>query len=190
MACKGSGVQIPLAPPIITRKELIMNSKQLNIILRYFVSLSIIASSFLIIFFVSIPLFNIDVNELDKKKVIGMKPSVPMEFEEDAVFWWLVKEGNTLEFHNSSDEKIKGNIVFVFEPNPCNSKENLEFKSDKSIRFLEVIPDKISKISFPVLIDYKSSTKINVEFTNRASCFVNNGDSRNFGAKLISWSFE
>jgi hypothetical protein len=190
MACKESGVQVPLAPPIIIGKELIVISKQPIFIFRYLISLSIIASSILILFFVSIPLFSIDVNELDKKKVIGMKPSVPMEFEEDAIFWWLVKEGNALEFHNSSDEKIKGNIVFVFEPNPCNSKENIEFKSDTSIRFLEVIPDKISKISFPVFIDYKSSTKINVEFTNKVSCFVNNGDSRNFGAKLISWSFE
>ncbi|MDP4746284.1 MAG: hypothetical protein NWR58_00400, partial [Candidatus Nanopelagicales bacterium] len=84
--------------------------KRLSLVIRYFISVLIITSSFLILFFVSLPLFSAEVNELDKKKVIGMKPSVPLEFDKDLLFWWLIKDGNTLEFHNSSDEKIKGDI--------------------------------------------------------------------------------
>jgi hypothetical protein len=57
------------------------------------------------------PLFDVYVNEIDKKKVIGMEPSIPLEFENDKVFWWLVKESNILVFHNSGDEKIKGNYT-------------------------------------------------------------------------------
>ena len=190
MACKGSGVQIPLAPPRILRKELMLFLKRFSLVIRYFISVLIITSSFLILFFVSLPLFSAEVNELDKKKVIGMKPSVPLEFDKDLLFWWLIKDGNTLEFHNSSDEKIKGDIVLGFESNPCKFRENIELKSGNQMRILEINPDEITQISFPVEIDYKSSIKINAEFTNKEPCLVDNGDSRNFGAKLVSWSFE
>jgi hypothetical protein len=119
-----------------------------------------------------------------------MKPSVPLEFDKDLLFWWLIKDGNTLEFHNSSDEKIKGDIVLEFESNPCKLVDNIELKSGNQMRNLEINPDKITQISFPVEINHKSSITINAEFTNKEPCFVDNGDSRNFGAKLVSWSFE
>jgi hypothetical protein len=150
----------------------------------------IILSSILILFFVSIPLFSVEVNELDKKKVIGMKSSVPLEFDNGNLFWWLVRDENTLYFENSSDERIKGYILLELESNPCNTTEIANFFHQNYSKSLEVLPGKISKIEIPVMINHKTTISVRVNFEETYSCFVNNGDRRNFGAKLVSWSFQ
>jgi hypothetical protein len=159
------------------------------LIVRYAISIVTILCSILILFFVSIPLFSVEVNELDKKKVIGMKSSVPLEFDNGNLFWWLIRDGNTLYFENSSDEKIKGYIVLGLESNPCNTTENIKFQHQNYSKSLQVLPGKISRIEIPVVINHKTTISVRVNFEENYSCFVNNGDSRNFGAKLVSWSF-
>lgn len=166
-----------------------MNIKQLVLVLRYSVALLTVLVSVLILIFVSFPLFNVEVNELDKKKVIGMKPSVLMEFDEQKLFWWLTKDGNTLQFENSSDEKIRGKIILELESNPCNYDENVNFIIENQSRTLGIGPNRISIIQIPVEIDHKSSISIFVTFDNKEPCFVRNGDRRNFGAKLVHWNF-
>ena len=166
-----------------------MNIKQLVLFLRYSVALLTVLVSILILTFVSFPLFSINVNELDKKKVIGMKPSVLTEFDEQKMFWWLIKEGNTLQFENSSDERISGKIILEFESNPCNYKENVNFIIENQSRTLGIESNRISIIQIPVEIEHKSSISIVVTFDNQDPCFVRNGDRRNFGAKLAHWNF-
>ncbi|MFM1825455.1 MAG: hypothetical protein RLZZ37_90 [Actinomycetota bacterium] len=158
--------------------------------LSYILSFSLILSSLLITYFVSYPLFDVEVNELNKKEVIGLKPSVPIEFVENNSFWWLVRGENKLEFHNSSDETIKGNIILTIEPNPCNALEVVSLTSEQYSNEIVIKEIDETKIVVPIEIKNKSSVPIYLDFLNKKSCYVNNGDSRDFGAKLVFWSFE
>jgi hypothetical protein len=158
--------------------------------IKYLISSLIILSSVFIFVQVSLPLFDVNKNDVDKKKVIGMIPSVPLEFDNGEIFWWLVRNENILEFHNSSDEKIKGNIVLNLQSNPCDYSEELEMKSENKVIKAVVSAGKTTNVVIPMEITYRSSSVISVNFTNEESCFVINGDKRNFGAKLISWNFE
>jgi len=164
--------------------------EKFSLIIKYFVTSIIILSSLLIFVFVSMPLFDVYVNEIDKKKVIGMEPSIPLEFENDKVFWWLVKDSNDLIFHNSSDEKIKGNVVLTLETNPCKYNENIRINHENQINRYIIDSGKQTEIDIPVEISGKSSTKVTISFINGKPCLVSNGDNRNFGAKLVFWSFE
>lgn len=158
--------------------------------IKYLVTSIIICSSILIFVFVSMPLFDVYVNEIDKKKVIGMEPSIPLEFENDKVFWWLVKESNILVFHNSGDEKIKGNVILTLETNPCKYSENIRINYENQSNQYIVESGKNTEIGVPVEISGRSSTKVTISFIDDKPCFVSNGDNRNFGAKLTFWSFE
>ena len=159
-------------------------------LLKYLVTSIIILSSLLIFVFVSLPLFDVYVNEIEKEKVIGMEPSIPLEFENDKVFWWLVKESNNLVFHNSGDEKIKGNIILTLETNPCNYSENIRVNNENQTNQYIVETGKTTKIGVPVEISGRSSTNVTIFFIDDKPCLVSNGDNRNFGAKLTFWSFE
>ena len=119
-----------------------------------------------------------------------MKPSIPLEFENDKVFWWLVKDSNDLIFHNSSDEKIKGNVVLTLETNPCKYSENIRINHENLANQYIIESGKNTKIYVPVEISGKSSTKVTISFIDGKPCLVSNGDNRNFGAKLVFWSFE
>ena len=164
--------------------------RKFSLIIKYFVTSIIILSSLLVFIFVSIPLFDVYVNEIDKTKVIGMEPSIPLEFENDKVFWWLVKNSNTLIFHNSGDEKIKGNVILTLETNPCKYSENIRINHENKSKEYIVESGKNTKIGVPVEIRGRSSTKVTILFIDDKPCLVSNGDNRNFGAKLTFWSFE
>ena len=164
--------------------------EKFSLIIKYFVTSIIILSSLLIFVFVSMPLFDVYVNEIDKKKVIGMEPSIPLEFENDKVFWWLVKESNILVFHNSGDEKIKGNVILTLETNPCKYSENIRINYENLSNLYIVESGKNTEIGVPVEISGRSSTKVTISFIDDKPCLVSNGDNRNFGAKLTFWSFE
>ena len=163
---------------------------KISILIKYLATTIIICSSLLILIFVSLPLFDDYINEIDKKKVIGMEPSIPLEFENGNVFWWLVKDSNNLIFHNSGDEKIKGNIILTMESNPCKYSEKVKINYENQSNQYLVESGKTTKIEVPVEISARSSQQILVSFIDGESCFVSNGDDRNFGAKLIFWSFE
>jgi hypothetical protein len=163
---------------------------KISILIKYLATTIIICSSLLIFIFVSLPLFDDYINEIDKKKVIGMEPSIPLEFENGNVFWWLVKDSNNLIFHNSGDEKIKGNIILTLESNPCKYSEKVEINYGNQTNQYLVESGKTTKIEVPVEIRSRSSQQIPVSFIDGESCFVSNGDDRNFGAKLTFWSFE
>ena len=68
-----------------------MNKPKIITSIKYLIASLIILSSVFIFIQVSLPLFDVNKNELDKKKVIGMIPSVPIEFDNGEIFWWLVR---------------------------------------------------------------------------------------------------
>jgi hypothetical protein len=134
-------------------------------------------------------LFPKEVNEIVKQRVIGLKSSSPMEFANGKEFWWMVREGNILTFHNSSDEIIIGTLVLELESNPCKSKERIiaEIIEDKNQHQLDL--DELARFSIPLEIKGKSERILSLNFTNNKKCLLDNGDSRDFGAKLVAWSY-
>jgi hypothetical protein len=134
-------------------------------------------------------LFPKEVNEIVKQRVIGLKSSSPMEFANGKEFWWMVREGNILTFHNSSDEIIIGTLVLELESNPCKSKERIiaEIIEDKNQYQLDL--DELARFSIPLEIKGKSERILSLNFTNNKKCLLDNGDSRDFGAKLVAWSY-
>ena len=163
-----------------------MNIKSIG---KYLVSVVVLTFGFFILFFASLPLFPKEVNEIVKQRVIGMKSSSPMEFANGKEFWWMVREGNTLTFHNSSDEIIMGTLVLELESNPCKSKERIiaEIIKDKNQYQLDL--DELARFSIPLEIKGKSERILSLNFTNNKKCLLDNGDSRDFGAKLVAWSY-
>jgi hypothetical protein len=159
-------------------------------IFSYGVSFLIIFSSILIFFQVSLPLFDVNVNEIDKKKVIGMKTSVPLEFDDELEFWWLLKPETTLNFANTSDEKINGTIILELADNPCKFKEMFKVVSGTETQKIIIIPNISTKILVPLEINPRSSQPVEIVFENMEKCLVKNGDARDFGAKLINWKYE
>ena len=188
MACKRSGVQFPLAPQQMRKG--VCKMKNIVISMKCIISIFFILSFILIAYFVSYPLFDENINEINKKEVIGLKLSAPIEFSGNTNFWWLMRGQNKLEFHNSSDEKIKGIITLIFEPNPCKFEEKVNLKSTYLTSTFTLDAYNQSEIEIPIKIDKKSNTPIFLDFIEKKSCLVANSDPRDFGAKLIYWSFE
>jgi hypothetical protein len=149
----------------------------------------VLTFGFFILFFASLPLFPKEVNEIVKQRVIGLKSSSPMEFANGKEFWWMVREGNILTFHNSSDEIIIGTLVLELESNPCKSKEKIiaEIIEDKNQYQLDL--DELARFSIPLEIKGKSERILSLNFTNNKKCLLDNGDPRDFGAKLVAWSY-
>ena len=160
-----------------------------KLITNYLISIVIIFFGLYIFFGVSLPLFPKEVNEIDKQRVIGMKSSSPMEFADGKEFWWMVREGNTLAFHNSSDELIIGTLVLELEPNPCNNKEKALAKIDGGKSHYDIEINDLARFSIPLEIKGKSERIVNLHFSSDKKCLLNNGDSRDFGAKLVRWSY-
>ena len=149
----------------------------------------VITFGFFILFFASLPLIPKEVNEIDKQRVIGLKSSSPMEFANGKEFWWMVREGNTLTFHNSSDEIIMGTLVLELESNPCKSKERIIAEIIEDTKQYQLDLDELARFSIPLEIKGKSERILSLNFTNNKKCLLDNGDSRDFGAKLVAWSY-
>jgi hypothetical protein len=159
-------------------------------IISYIFSILIILSSISIFSQVSLPLFDKNINEVDKRKVIGMKTSVPLEFDGELKFWWLLKPETTLNFANTSDEKINGTIILELEDNPCKFEELMRVITETETQEVIKIPNISTKISIPLVINPRSSQPVEIVFENMEKCLVKNGDARDFGAKLINWKYE
>jgi hypothetical protein len=168
----------------------ILKLNRLTKIFNYIVSSLIIISSTIVFFQVSLPLFDLNITEVDKKKVIGMKTSVPIEFDGELEFWWLLKPETTLNFANASDEKINGIIILELTDNPCKYKESLKIVNESVTQKTNMNPNTLTEISIPLKIDPKSSQSIEIMFENSQKCLVKNGDERDFGAKLVNWKYE
>lgn len=160
-----------------------------KLITNYLISIVIIFFGIYIFFGVSLPLFPKEVNEIDKQRVIGMKSSSPMEFADGKEFWWMVREGNTLAFHNSSDELIIGTLILELEPNPCKNNEKVLAKIDGGKSQYDFEINDLARFSIPLEIKGKSERIVNIHFSSDNKCLLNNGDSRDFGAKLVRWSY-
>jgi hypothetical protein len=158
-------------------------------ITSYLISIIVVLFGLGILFLVSIPLFPKEVNEINKQRVIGMQSSSPMEFDNKKEFWWMVRGGNSLVFHNSSDEIIVGMLILEFEANPCKYNEIIAINLNNENNKYKINLNEFARISVPLEIESKGERILNVKFTNARECVLSNGDPRDFGAKLIRWAF-
>jgi hypothetical protein len=139
---------------------------------------------------VSLPLFKLSVNEINKSQVIGMLPGVPIEFDANGKnFWWLEGASETIIFLNDSDEDIDGMLTMYFEMNPCKNNRRIELQYGQNKIIQDVNNLNVTVISLPVTINEFSEIKIEIAFENEQDCVLTTGDNRLFGAKLVSWSF-
>jgi hypothetical protein len=163
---------------------------QISKIIMFTFSILLIGLGIFTINRVSIPLFKLSVNEINKSQVIGMQPGVPIEFDATgANFWWLEAPGETIFFSNDSDEDINGILKMYFEMNPCKNNKRIVLKFGQ-IEIVEEVNDlEVTVISLPVTINEFDKIKMEITFENERDCVLKTRDSRIFGAKLVSWSF-
>ena len=139
---------------------------------------------------VSRPLFKLSVNEINKSQVIGMLPGVPIEFDANGDdFWWLEAPSETVFFSNDSDEDINGTLKMYFDMNPCKNNKRIVLKIGQNEIIKDVNDLNVTLISLPVTINKFSKIKTEIAFENEQDCVLATGDTRLFGAKLVSWSF-
>ena len=136
-----------------------------------------------------IPLSKIENTEVNKSKVIGLISTSSMEFDENNnPFWWIVREGSELKFTNYSDEPLIGKIVLKFEDNPCKNLQLIDLGMKNSIRQYRFINPETT-IEFEIVFEKRETIKLILKTTQFNDCYQYNGDTRNFGAKLIYWGF-
>ena len=156
-------------------------------ILTYLVSTVLFAVGLFLIFQVALPLFGDKNRETKIDNQVGLKISVPMEFDNNsAAFWWLTKNLNHLEFTNYSDENFSGNLILQFSKNPCKQNTNLKiYLKENEYRFT-ILDDKL-KISIPFEMKNREKSVIDIDLSENQDCKIFGTDQRNFGIRFENW---
>ena len=141
-----------------------------------------------VIFKVSAPLYAKEINEIDKKTVIGLKTSTKSEYDSELnPFWWVTNPKTELYFTNYSDELIVGKIILYYEENPCLSKGVFFLKYNKRETQINLSEENVTE----TYVEIPGRNRIVFELYSKGNinCKVNNGDLRNFIAKVKWWKF-
>jgi hypothetical protein len=154
------------------------------------ISILLFTFGIFIIIKVAKPLFDPKVNEIEKQKYVGMRSEIPMEFDSENIpFWWMVQPESYLQFTNSSDEEIVGEINLVFSSNPCKGEGIVEIEYGVSLKKLEIKPNlEAQNIQIPITLMPKKEFPVIIKFLEMKKCKPIEEDVRNFGAKLLSWN--
>jgi len=108
----------------------------------------------------------------------------PTEYLEGDSFWWLLEGSNTVYIVNFSNEKHEGLINIKLRQNPCSNFQTAKF-SNQVIDFDKKDDRMIVQEVFSIGPYEKKSFELQI--LNSQKCMVDTGDSREFGAKLVSW---
>ena len=167
-----------------------MKTKIFGRIFSLIISLLLFFFGVFVVIKVAIPLFDSKLNEIEKQKFVGMRSAIPMEFDsENMPFWWMVQPESYLQFTNSSDEEIVGEINLVFSSNPCKGEGIVEIGYGVSLRRLEIKPTlEAQNIQIPVVLKPRNEFPVIIKFLEMKECKPVDEDVRNFGAKLVSWN--
>ena len=132
------------------------------------------------------------INEVNKKIALALESSVMTEFEPDgSPYWWITKEGVGLTYTNTTQERVVGNLALTFKPNPCLQEKSIDLISrNKTVGRLEI--GNLGKFRTNVAIDLEPYQKITITLNtlDTVLCKVDNGDERDFVAKLQGWKFD
>jgi hypothetical protein len=108
----------------------------------------------------------------------------PTEYLEGNSFWWLLEGSNTVNIINFSNEKYEGLINIELHQNPCSNFQSTKY-SNQVIDFDKKMGRLLVQEVFSIGPYEKKSFELQV--LNSQKCMVNNGDTREFGAKLVGW---
>jgi len=101
----------------------------------------------------------------------------------------MLQPDNYLQFTNSSDEEIVGEINLVFSSNPCEGEGIVEIEYGLSRKKLEIKPNlDAQNIQIPITLMPKKEFPVIIKFLEMEKCKPIEEDVRNFGAKLLSWN--
>ncbi len=111
----------------------------------------------------------------------------PTEYIEGDAFWWLLEGSNTINIVNFSNEKHSGTIEVNLQQNPCSTFQATRF-SNRIITFDETANSAL--VQEPFSIGPYENKSFDLQILNTEKCKVNNGDPREFGAKIVGWSIQ
>jgi hypothetical protein len=111
----------------------------------------------------------------------------PTEYLEGDAFWWLMEGSNIVNIVNFSNEKHTGFIKINLQQNPCSTFQATKF-SNSTIDFDKTANSLLVQEPFSISPYEKKS--FDLQILNSKKCKVNNGDTREFGAKLVGWSIQ
>jgi len=108
----------------------------------------------------------------------------PTEYLEGNSFWWLLEGSNIVNIVNFSNEKHEGLINIELHQNPCSNFKSTMY-SNQVIDFDKKAGRLLVQEVFSIGPYEKKSFELQV--LNSQKCMVDNGDTREFGAKLVGW---
>ena len=108
----------------------------------------------------------------------------PTEYLDGNAFWWLLEGSNSVSMVNFSNEKHNGLINIELHQNPCSNFQTAKY-SNQVIDFDKNSDRMLLQEVFSIGPYEKKSFEIQI--LNSQKCMVGNGDSREFGAKLVGW---
>ena len=138
----------------------------------------------------SYALFYLQIQERTETKIeenVVLRFNQPTEYLEGNAFWWLLEGSNTVNIVNFSNEKHKGLIKIELQQNPCSNFQTAKY-SNKVIDFDKKLDRLFVEEVFS--IDPYEKKSFELQILNGQKCRVDNGDSREFGAKLVGWTIQ
>jgi hypothetical protein len=133
-------------------------------------------------------LLKIEVTESEPKNNVALRFPTATEYVNNDPFWWLLNGSNNIRMINFSDERMKGVFSIKIYPNPCKDNSVVEVIHNNETNKSIIKPN---ANSITILADLKpyQSKDVNLRVMNSKSCFVSNGDNRDFGVLVSSWKF-
>jgi hypothetical protein len=138
----------------------------------------------------SYALFYLQIQERTETKIeenVVLRFNQPTEYLEGNAFWWLLEGSNTVNIVNFSNEKHKGLIKIELHQNPCSNFQTAKY-SNKVIDFGKKSDRLFVEEVFS--IDPYEKKSFELQILNGQKCRVDNGDLREFGAKLVGWTIQ
>ena len=111
---------------------------------------------------------------------------VPTEYINNDSFWWLPTGESNIKLINFSNSSFDGVLHLNITNNPCQNSESAKL-GDRVFRIPKVGELELSQNFNIVALEQKSLELI---ITNSDDCFLNNGDSRNFGIRINGWKID
>lgn len=109
----------------------------------------------------------------------------PAEFDEAGeVFYWLTENGDLITISNLSNAPINASFNFELSSNPCKFDRTLVVGNQNASTIYEVSSNDESLHSFDFSVDPGVSEFFSISSLPGQLCKIDNGDSRNFVAKL------
>lgn len=160
--------------------------------LLYVIATFLLAMMLLTILGAYWPLRDSKVNELDRSSALSLRATIPTEFDANGnPFWWVTSEEIELTFTNTIPETVKGSLVLTFSPNPCFEKKVIDISiNDIESQNIYIEESKKVKIIIPISLGPIQDQNIKLKSRDTNLCIVNNGDKRDFVARLDGWTFE